>query len=148
VGALYRALPALCPQEHEVKAPKLTTQNLAALQRSVRDKAFLRKCERMKLGPVIQEYVFAPPRKWRFDFAWPASRIALEVDGGVWVSGRHTRGAGWLKDAEKMNEAAAMGWRVLHITPQQMTEARTFQWIQRARTWIVLDVFKEESRDA
>ena len=28
-----------------------------------------------------RELVFAPPRKWRFDFAWPEHLVAVEIDG-------------------------------------------------------------------
>jgi len=70
------------------------------------------------LDPV-PEYRFAPPRKWRFDYAFPEYRIAVEIDGGIWTRGRHTRGLGYLKDMEKFNEAGKLGWRVFRFTPQQ-----------------------------
>jgi very-short-patch-repair endonuclease len=57
---------------------------------------------------------------WRFDYAWPEQRIAIEQEGGVWVMGRHSRGYGMVKDAEKYNRAALEGWIVLRFTPQQM----------------------------
>lgn len=63
------------------------------------------------------EYGFHADREWRFDYAWPAQKVALEIDGGIWTQGRHTRGSGWLKDAEKLNTAASMGWRMLRTTP-------------------------------
>ncbi len=63
-----------------------------------------------------REYRFHPTRKWRFDFADVKHRIAVEIDGGVWVQGRHTRGSGFVKDAEKLNEAAALGFRILRYT--------------------------------
>lgn len=69
--------------------------------------------------PVL-EHVFAEPRKFRFDFAWPELKVALEVDGSIWTNGRHTRGAGWTKDTEKLNLAASLGWRMLRCTPQQL----------------------------
>lgn len=68
------------------------------------------------LPPAVREYVFAPPRKWRFDFAWPEQRVAVEIDGATWTQGRHTRGAGFERDCEKMNEAVLMGWRVLRFS--------------------------------
>jgi len=67
-----------------------------------------------------QEFRFHDTRLWRFDFAWIEQRVALECDGGIWRQGRHTRGAGWLKDSEKLNCAATMGWRLLRCTPQQL----------------------------
>lgn len=61
------------------------------------------------------EYRFHDMRKWRFDFAWPAQRVAVEIEGGIWSKGRHVRGAGFIADCEKYNEAARLGWYVLRI---------------------------------
>jgi len=65
-----------------------------------------------------QEYRFHPTRKWRFDYAWPSHRVAVEIDGGQWITngGRHNRDS----DREKLNNAAAMGWRVLRFSTQQV----------------------------
>ncbi len=80
------------------------------------------------------EYPFAQSkgRRWRFDYAWPAQSVALECDGGVWTAGRHTRGSGWLKDSEKLNMAATMGWRMLRCTPQQLTTSEMIETIKEA----------------
>ena len=69
-----------------------------------------------KLPEPVREMYFAKPRMWRFDFAWPDQMIALEVDGGIWTGGRHTKGAGYQADCEKLNEAAVLGWRVFRVT--------------------------------
>ena len=69
---------------------------------------------------AVAEHRFHPIRKWRFDFAVPSSRIAIEIDGGVWAGGRHSGGAGQIKDMEKFNMAAIYGWRVMKYTPQQI----------------------------
>lgn len=61
----------------------------------------------------VYEYRFHPERKWRFDIAFPYSKVAIEVHGSVFTGGRHTTGAGFSKDREKMNEAQLMGWIVL-----------------------------------
>lgn len=71
------------------------------------------------LPPPGREYTFARPRRWQFDFAWPAILLAVEVEGGVWVQGRHTRGQGYIDDMEKYNRAAILGWSVIRVTPQQ-----------------------------
>ncbi|MGI0119640.1 hypothetical protein [Zooshikella sp. RANM57] len=46
----------------------------------------------MKLPKPETEYIFHPSRCWRFDFAWPDRKLAVEVEGGGWSNGRHTRG--------------------------------------------------------
>lgn len=70
----------------------------------------------VKLPKPAREYRFHPERKWRFDFAWPEHKVALEIDGGTWGGGRHTRGAGFEEDCHKLNAAAVLGWRVLRAT--------------------------------
>lgn len=78
------------------------------------------------------EYVFAPPRKWRFDLAWPAGKLAVEVEGGTWVQGRHTTGSGYAKDLEKYNTAALLGWTVLRFTPRMIEEGTAVELIEAA----------------
>lgn len=78
------------------------------------------------------EYFFHPERKWRWDVCWPHARVALEVQGGIFVQGRHSRGAAMLKEFEKLNHAAMLGWRVLFVTPQQLCMVDTAEMIKTA----------------
>lgn len=69
--------------------------------------------------PATAEYHFAAPwRQWRFDYAWPATRVAVELDGMAWQAGggRHNTD----EDRFKFNSAAALGWRVLHFTSKAL----------------------------
>jgi len=68
-----------------------------------------------------EEVRFHPVRRWRFDFAHPSTLVAIEIEGGTWVGGRHTRPAGFHKDCEKYNTAALNGWTVFRLTPQMIT---------------------------
>ena len=70
------------------------------------------------ISPPVREYQFAASlgRRWRLDFAWPDLLIGVEVEGGTWVAGRHSRGAGFEKDCEKYNAAVLLGWSVLRFT--------------------------------
>jgi hypothetical protein len=77
-----------------------------------------------------REWKFEAKRRWRFDYAWPQQMIALEVEGGVWTGGRHTRGAGFVKDMEKYNRAAVLGWRLLRVTPDKLVSAGTFEMLR------------------
>jgi len=84
------------------------------------------------LPAPIREYQFHPTRKWRFDFAYPDAKVAIEVEGGSFSSGRHTRGAGFEGDCEKYNAAAIRGWCVLRVTPRMIEDGRALSWLRRA----------------
>ncbi len=70
----------------------------------------------------IAEHRFHSIRRWRFDFAHLKHKVAIEIEGGIWTKGRHTRGKGYLKDCEKYNEAQILGWKVLRYAPTQTGE--------------------------
>lgn len=69
---------------------------------------------------------------WRFDVAFPAQRVACEVDGGGFVAGRHNRGLGMESDCAKLSTAVALGWKVLRVTPRQVQDGRAREWVCRA----------------
>ena len=71
------------------------------------------------------EYRFCKGRKWRFDYAIPKYKIAIEQDGGLWTGGRHIRPAGYIKDMEKFNNAAMLGWVVLKFSPDELLKTNT-----------------------
>ena len=79
----------------------------------------------------VSEHRFHPTRRWRFDFAWPEQRIAVEVDGAVFTGGRHTRGAGYEKDLEKLSEALCLGWRVLRVSTGMVRDGRALGYIEK-----------------
>lgn len=80
----------------------------------------------------VKEFKFHPTRRWRFDYAIPEHRIALEVEGGVWTGGRHTRPQGFLGDIEKYNTATLMGWRVFRTTPDDLLRTATMNLLKSA----------------
>ena len=79
---------------------------------------------------IVKEHRFHPVRRWRFDYAIPDRKIAVEVDGAVWVGGRHNRPAGYVADLEKLNTAASMGWLVLRITTDDRFASKTYDLIK------------------
>ena len=111
-------------------------------------------------APVF-EFKFCNERKWRFDLAWPRGvagcrlqvagakanadgrlrnlnpdtcnfQLALEVQGGIWTGGRHVRGAALVKEMEKLNAAACLGWRVLFVQPKELLARKTIETIRCA----------------
>jgi hypothetical protein len=58
----------------------------------------------------------------RFDYAWPARKVLVEVHGGVFISGGHTRGSGFIADRQKMRSAAIDGWLVLEYVTTELEE--------------------------
>ncbi|WP_371265233.1 hypothetical protein [Alistipes sp.] len=81
---------------------------------------------------VVKEHLFHPSRKWRFDYAILSHKIALEVEGGVWTRGRHTRPKGFLGDVDKYNAAALLGWRVFRVTPDDLHRMKTLDLLRHA----------------
>lgn len=94
------------------------------------------QCRFAQLPIPVAEHRFHPVRKWRFDWAWPDRHIAVEVNGGAFASagGRHTRGAGFRSDAEKLAEAAILGWRVIPVLPEQIRSGLALEFVRRALT--------------
>lgn len=89
-------------------------------------------CRAHRVTEPIPEYTFAKPRKWRFDYCWPLQKLAMEIDGGVWIQGRHNRGAGAIADQEKLSEAAILGWRVLYAVPDDLRNGVAIDRVLRA----------------
>jgi hypothetical protein len=89
-------------------------------------------CKSEGLPAPIFEVQFHPGRKWRWDLCWPDQRLALEVQGGIFVQGRHSRGAAMLKEWEKLNTAASNGWRVLFVQPRDLCLVETMNLIRNA----------------
>lgn len=89
------------------------------------------------LTKPVREFKFHPERRWRADYFWPyaahGNDIALEVEGGVWTKGRHTRGSGFVKDMEKYNAMAAMGIRLIRLTPQQVKAGELKAWLEKMK---------------
>ncbi len=69
-------------------------------------------CERYDIPAFVREHPFRTGRDSKFDFAWPTFRIALEVEGAIFIGGAHNRPNRFAADIEKYNAAASDGWLV------------------------------------
>jgi len=76
-----------------------------------------------------REYRFMTTRRFRFDFCWPVFRVVVEIEGGTWARGRHTRGSGFEKDCEKYAEALIAGWSVLRVTGAMVEDGRAINYL-------------------
>lgn len=68
---------------------------------------------------MVPEHPFAEQvgRAWRFDRAWPAIRLAVELDGGRFMgAGGHTT----QQDRDRDNAAQLLGWLVLRFDQRQL----------------------------
>jgi very-short-patch-repair endonuclease len=92
---------------------------------------FLSLCKSFKIKPPVREHRFLDNRKFRFDFAWIEERIAVEIEGGIWINGGHNRGRGYSKDMEKYNLAVLNGWRVLRFAPSDIKKENTYDLINK-----------------
>lgn len=96
------------------------------------EEEFALHCSIYKLTPE-REHVFHPERNWRFDFAWPGQKVAVEIDGGT-RSGRsrHSKGVGYENDCRKANEAALKEWLVYRFTTAMVHSGEAIDCMVRA----------------
>ena len=85
-----------------------------------------------RLPPWVRQHRLTPARQWRLDFAWPSLLVALEIQGGTWVQGGHSRGLGYEADCDKANAATLLGWRVLRVTSNQVWDGRALEVLRAA----------------
>ncbi|EXB72951.1 DUF559 domain-containing protein [Acinetobacter sp. 230853] len=78
-----------------------------------------------------QEYKFHPKRQWKADFHMTGTKILVEIEGGIWTGGRHTRGKGFIHDMEKYNAATVLGYQVLRFSTEQVKSGLAVRQIER-----------------
>ena len=80
------------------------------LKISYLEEQFERSIARNCLPQPVREHNF---HRWRFDFAWPKLKVAVEIDGATFSGGNHVRGKGYQRDCKKHNQAQLEGWAIL-----------------------------------
>lgn len=90
------------------------------------------ECRAHNLPIPLREVRFHSERKWRWDLCFPQAHLAIEVEGGTWVNGRHSRGTGFIRDCQKHNEGTLLGWRILRFTRDQVMDGSALETIKRA----------------
>jgi very-short-patch-repair endonuclease len=123
--AIQRA--ALAPAATEPPAKKPSKKSKA-------ERRFREQLERVPNLKFLTQLHFATSmkRRWRFDFAFPDFKVAVELDGvvmkkieGRWFTmGRHADVKGMRGDAQKGNAAIMYGWSVLHFLQDEVSPKR------------------------
>lgn len=108
--------------------------------REAAQRAFLLLCKAHDLPEPVCEYRFDFGRRFRLDYAWPDLGLAVEQDGGTWISGHHANPKQMASDREKGNIAALLGIRVFHFTPEEMRTGEAISWLKAAMKKEELDV--------
>ena len=112
---------------------------------------------------IVQEHQFAPPRKWRADFAigqgygssvdratgdrytWfypyaiepeeePRFVLLIEIEGGTRQGGRHNRHEGYTNDAYKYSAASALGYTIIRGTSQMVNDGTLLLMVEQVLT--------------
>lgn len=103
----------------------VAARQYAKAERQAQARALADRFERLWAaadGPALTpEYRFHPERNWRADYCHEPSRTLIELEGGTWSGGAHTRGKGYAEDAEKYNAALVAGYRVFRLTGEMIT---------------------------
>ncbi|HFG6965477.1 DUF559 domain-containing protein [Acinetobacter baumannii] len=127
-------MPSMSVAEYRELFPVKTKKRRSARQgtrQPSEDKTILAKHLRACKISFEKDYKFHPKRKWRADFLITGTKILVEVEGGIWSGGRHTRGKGYIGDMEKYNEAAMMGFTVLRFSTEQVKSGLAVQQIEK-----------------
>lgn len=103
----------------------------------------------VNLAPVFASYGIPEPerevqfaagegRRFAVDYGWPAIKLGVEIDGGIYgrgepcpICGRrpvgaHTSIERLRTDQEKSNLAVRLGWAILHYRPEQVRSGQAF----------------------
>lgn len=107
-------------------------REIARLKRTRLEDDFAGRLRQAGVPEPVREWCGIPGRKYRFDFAWPAARLVLEVEGLTNRGGRHQRIAGYTEDARKYNLAVLQGLRVLRVTAPMLRDWSAVEYVQRA----------------
>jgi very-short-patch-repair endonuclease len=72
---------------------------------------------------LVREYRFHETRRWRFDFAFPSQKLAIEIDG---QGGGHSRVKAVRDECEKYNAAVLLGWRIMRFPATDRLQAHAW----------------------
>lgn len=82
-----------------------------------------------------REYKFHPVRLWRADYRITnrlrnGQMMLVEIEGGLFIRGRHNRPIGMQKDLDKYNQAVKLGYGVLRFSTHDVLRGRAKAFLQ------------------
>lgn len=122
------------PEEGEIKREPVKKARKSKNPPKATDCRFFILLLRQELGvEAVEEHLFHPVRKWRFDLAILSHKIAIEIEGGIWIEGggAHSHPANIIRDIEKYNAAVLHGWRLIRVVPEDLTKTKTMKMIKK-----------------
>lgn len=102
--------------ERELSPADIWAREEAAARRRALEEKLAWHIKGWGLPAPEREYRFDAVRRWRIDFAWPAFKLAVEVEGLTYAGGRHQRIQGFERDEEKYNALQLAGWTLLRFS--------------------------------
>lgn len=101
------------------------------------EREFLAQCGFMRLPPVRAQWRYEksefpgnPRKKWAADFYFPDYGLICEIDGGIWIRGAHSHPLDIIRNMTKGNDAALLGFNVLHFTTREVKSGHAISFTQ------------------
>jgi very-short-patch-repair endonuclease len=89
------------------------------------ERRFAQQIRAAGLAEPEREYYFIPNRNFMLDFAWPAQRLGVEIQGGA-----HRIKGKFKADLEKRALALVAGWRVLELGREEIRSEKGIEWLK------------------
>lgn len=111
------------PETPPVTAPQPRGESLL-------ERRYDQKLEEAGLPAPRKNWFFMNDRNFELDRAWPAQKVAVEIQGGA-----HRAKGKWQRDIEKRALAMLSGWRVLEVDGTSIKDGRAIEWTKRLLEW-------------
>lgn len=97
-----------------------------AQKESKLERRFDQQIEEAGLPEPRRNWFFLNGRDFELDRAWPAQKVAVEVQGMA-----HRIKGKWKRDIEKRALAMLAGWRVLEVDGSSIRDGRAIDWTKK-----------------
>ena len=127
------------PRRNSNASPKPRRRKPPAAPASKPETLFDAALKQQGYEAYVREHRFHPTRRWKFDFAWLDLKLAVEIEGGIFVRGRHVSPRGFIADCEKYNNAVLEGWEVIRLPVHGKNNAWIVEGLELLDAWFTRD---------